>query len=413
MSINSDVALKRWKPAKNHERQRCGDNLYVRGFLTGRKLFQMRFANDPWIDIGDYPDRSLAQAREITITAKRIYKARAASLEQIKKAALLSNTATDFEASLIGTKVNTVERTGIPTFDEMFRQWYQLQLKANRWTHKSSIAKPIRSYEMHLEAALGNLRVDKITRIDLKNLLQPLYLSNRDLGPALRGYIDEVLEEAVDAELIGYNPCPPHKRFAKPQAKVKHAPSLHFEQLPDIWKWIEQAQFSFTVKVAMKTVVITAHRASVIAFARWDHIDLKTGKWAIPERPEGAKNVGFMKSGRAFAMQLPNGLLNEFRSLNQSNEAKPSEFVFAMNGGKPMNAETLRRNFQKYGDVSSHGFRNSFKTWALHEDIDQFLVDRYVDHSLVGLDRAYRRDDLYSQRAELAEKYYSFVAGAA
>jgi len=228
----------------------------------------MRFANDPWIDIGDYLVKSLAQAREITITAKRIYKARAASLEQIKKAALLSNTATDFEASLIGAKVNTSERTGIPTFDEMFRQWYKLQLQANRWTHKSSIAKPIRSYEMHLEAALGNLRVDKITRIDLKNLLQPIYLLNRDLGPALRGYANEVLEEAVDAELMGYNPCPPHRRFAKPQAKARHAPSLHFKQLPDLWKWIEQAPFSFTVKVAMKTVVITAHRACVVAFAR-------------------------------------------------------------------------------------------------------------------------------------------------
>ena len=131
---------------------------------------------------------------------------------------------------------------------------------------------------MHLEAALGNLRVDKITRVDLKNLLQPLYLSNRDLGPALRGYIDEVLEEAVGAELIGYNPCSPHKRFAKPQANVKHAPSLHIEQLPDLWKWIEQAPFSFTVKVAMKTVVITAHRASVVAFAVWDHIGLKSGE---------------------------------------------------------------------------------------------------------------------------------------
>lgn len=62
---------------------------------------------------------------------------------------------------------------------------------------------------MHLEAALGNLRVDKITRVDLKNLLQPLCLSNRDLGPALRGFLDEVFEEAVDAELIGWNPCPP------------------------------------------------------------------------------------------------------------------------------------------------------------------------------------------------------------
>ena len=78
-----------------------------------------------------------------------------------------------------------------------------------------------------------------------------------------------------------------------------------------------------------------------------------------------------------------------------------------------MNAETLRRNFKKYGDVSSHGFRNSFKVWALHQEIDPFLVDRYVDHSLQGLDRAYRRDDLYQQRAELAERYFAFVTGVA
>ncbi len=309
--------------------------------------------------------------------------------------------------------MDTVERTGIPTFDELFRAWYKLQLQANRWTHKSSIAKPIRSYEAHLQKALGNLRVDKITRLDLKNLLQPLYLSNPDLGPALRGFIDEVLEDALDTGLITSNPCPAHKRFAKPQAKVRHAPSLHFEQLPDLWKWIEQAPFSFTVKVAMRTVIITAHRASVVAFSRWDHINLDTGKWAIPERPEGANNVGYMKSGRAFAMQLPSGLLNEFRSLHQSNACEPSEFVFAMKGGRPMNAETLRRNFKKYGDVSSHGFRNSFKVWALHQEIDPFLVDRYVDHSLQGLDRAYRRDDLYQQRAELAERYFAFVTGVA
>ena len=126
MAINSDVALKKWKPAKNHERQRCGDNLYVRGFLTGRKLFQMRFANDPWIDVGDYPDKSLAQAREITLAAKRIYKARAASLDQIKRGALLAHSATDFESRLTGAVVETAERTGIPTFDELFRAWYKL-----------------------------------------------------------------------------------------------------------------------------------------------------------------------------------------------------------------------------------------------------------------------------------------------
>ena len=180
-----------------------------------------------------------------------------------------------------------------------------------------------------------------------------------------------------------------------------------------MWKWIEQAPFSFTVKVAMKTVTVTALKASVVAFARWDHINLDTGKWAILERPEGANNVGYMKSGRDVAMQLPSGLLNEFRSLHQSNASEPLEFVVAMNSGHPMNAERLRRNSKKYGDVSSHGFRKSLKTWALHEEIDQFLVERYVDHSLVGLDRGYRRDDMYQQRAQLAERCFAFVTVAA
>ena len=413
MDFTTDLQMRKWKPNSNNEIKRVGKGLYIRGFLSGRKLFQIRF-KQKWIDLDDYGSKTLAAAQELSLASLRKLKSNEVSIEQLKASLSRSASTDDFSDELQQRPSEiAASATGVPTFDEMYRQWYKLQLKVNRWSHKSSRSKPIRSYEMHLEGALGNLRVDKITRIDLKNLLQPLYLSNRDLGPALRGYVDEVLEEAVDAELIGYNPCPPHKRFAKPQAKVRHAPSLHFEQLPALWTWLEAAPFSFTVKVAMKTVIVTAHRASVVAFARWDHIDLKTGKWAIPERPEGANNVGYMKSGRPFAMQLPSGLLNEFRSLHQSNASEPLEFVFAMNGGRPMNAETLRRNFKKFGDVSSHGFRNSLKTWALHQDIDQFLVDRYVDHSLVGLDRAYRRDDMYPKRAELAEKYYSFVTGAA
>ena len=44
---------------------------------------------------------------------------------------------------------------------------------------------------------------------------------------------------------------------------------------------------------------------------------------------------------------------------------------------------------------------------------DQFVVDRYTDHSLQGLDQAYRRDDMYQQRAELAERYFAYITGAA
>ena len=119
----------------------------------------------------------------------RKLKANEVSIDQLKASLSRSSSTDDFSEELELQPRKIVDSaTGIPNFDEIFRQWYQLQFKANRWTHRSSIAKPIRGYEMHLEAALGNLCINKITRIDLKNLLQSLYLSNRDLGPALHGY---------------------------------------------------------------------------------------------------------------------------------------------------------------------------------------------------------------------------------
>ena len=412
--MQTDTAIRKWAVAKNQELHRCGDGLYVRGFLSGRKLFQVRLSVDSkrhWIDVGDYPQKSLAASREISLALKRVAKSRGASLEQIKRAALLATSASDFEANLSGAKVDTVERTGIPTFGEFFKQWYQLQISADRWTHKASINKPIKAYENHLEAKLGNLRIDKITRLDLKNVLQPIYLTNRKLGPDLRAFVAEVFEDAVDAELIDHNPVPPNKRFVKSPIKAQHAPSIHFDRLPELWQWLEQAPYSLQVKVAMRTAIVTVHRASVVAFARWDHINLDSGEWVVPEKPAGIRHDGYMKSGRRFAMKLPSGLLDDFRSLHNSNQAKPSEFVFTLRG-RPINAETLRRNFKKFDNISTHGMRNTFKTWCLHQGEDQFVVDRYTDHSLQGLDQAYRRDDMFLQRAELAERYLAFITGA-
>ena len=410
MPLNTEIELKRWKPSKNDQRERCGPNLYVKGYLNGKKKFQMRFGNSPWIDVGYYPETSLAQAREITITAKRIHKERLASHEQIKKAAITAKTGTEFEKRLNTAVVVTKERTGIPTFDECYRQWYLLQLAANRWTHKSSISKPIRAYEMHAAATLGNLRIDLITRNELKQLLQPIYLAHRDLGPDLRAFINEVLEEAVDAELIPSNPCPPHSRFTIPKTTIRHSTSLNYIQLPELWEWIEQAPFSFTVKVAMRTAVVTAHQASVVAFARWSHFDLVTGRWSIPDKPNGPRHLGYMKSGRAFDMQLPKGLADQFQQLHAVQKNNVSEFVFDMGRGKPLHPETLRRNFQKFGTMTTHGLRNTFKTWALRENVSEFVVDRYVDHALAGLNKAYRRDDMFDERAALAERYFNFIS---
>ena len=73
----TDTAIRKWSPINNDKRQKCGDGLYFHGFVSGRKLFQIRIlVNNKrrWIDIDDSPQKTLDNAREIALAAKRIIK---------------------------------------------------------------------------------------------------------------------------------------------------------------------------------------------------------------------------------------------------------------------------------------------------------------------------------------------------
>ena len=192
---------------------------------------------------------------------------------------------------------------------------------------------------------------------------------------------------------------------------MRHAASLNFSDIPKLMEWLRKAPFSQPVKTAMRLTVVTAHRASVISYMRWEHLDLETGIWTIPQRKEEDRTLGLMKSKRPFATKLPQAILSEIKELHAARSH--DVFVFSVDGHKPINAETLRRNFQKYGDITTHGFRNTFKTWCMNQEppVDDFLADRYLDHGLVGLDKNYRRDNLFTKRSELAERYCAFVLG--
>jgi integrase len=315
------------------------------------------------------------------------------------------------ETSLKKRDVEAQQTNSAPTFDAAYGAWYKMQVASNRWVNTASERRPIRAYEIHAKQHIGTLPLDKIRRPIIKSFMQPLFTTTTEQASQLLGFIYEVFETAYDDELIDGNPCPRKASFTIPKKNVRHAASLHFSQIPKLMDWLQKTPFSAPVKTAMRLAVVTAHRASVVSNMRWDHLDLETGEWTVPERDIEARDLGLMKSGRRFASKLPDRLMTELRALdtNRSHEV----YVFSVNGRKPINAETLRRNFQKFGPITSHGFRNSFKTWCLHQEppIDTFLVDRHVDHALAGLDKNYRRDDLFQQRAELAERYCAFVMG--
>ena len=414
MQFRTDTEIKRWKPKDNNTRARCGPKLYVRGYKAGRKIFQLRFAVDQktyWLDVADYPEMPLAMAREIAIASGRLIKAKECTVESLRVALPKSDSAISLEKRIKAHDVDAQQTSRVPTFDAAYRAWYKMQVASNRWINTASERRPIRVYEIHAQQHIGTLPLDKIRRPVIKSFMQPFFTSTPEQASQLLGFIYEVFEASYDDELIDGNPCPRKTSFTIPKKNVRHAASLHFSRLPELMDWLQNAPFSQPIKTAMRLAVITGHRASVVSNMRWDHLNLETGVWTVPQRDVEAREVGLMKSGRPFASKLPEKLMTELRELHatQSHEV----YAFSVDGRKPINAETLRRNFQKFGPITTHGFRNSFKTWALNQNppIDTFLVDRYVDHALAGLDRHYRRDDLFQQRAELAERYCDFAMG--
>ena len=410
--LRTDIQVKKWKPDTASARATCGDSLYIRGYADSSKVFEFR-TKGKWITLGQYPSLSLADARSMVIVCKRLLKEGKTTIDGLKAYVTRADSARQLEDVTAEQAGDTQEPSSMATFDTAYRQWYALQLEANRWVNGSSRRRPLRSYELHAEPHIGNMRLDKIRRPLLKQFLQPLFISNPEIASKLLGFLNEVFEGAYDNELIDHNPCPRLQSFTLPKRQTHHAPTLNYSELPKLWEWLNAAPFSAPVKTAMKLALVTAHRASVVAFAKWDHIDLSSGVWTVPERNVEAPQLGCMKSGRQFACKLPWALCDDLKGLydNRTNE----EFVFSVDGTKSINPETLRRNFMKFGPISSHGFRSTFKVWCLNQNppVDPFLADRYLDHSLVGLDRNYRRDSMFEQRVALMQRYYDFVAGGA
>ena len=194
MDFTTDLQIKKWTPSKNNQIKRCGSGLYVRGFTSGRKLFQVRITKQ-WIDLGNYPEVSYSLANELAFAAKRKYKNKEATIDQLKLSMKRTNTSDEIDQELEKGTVDYASSGGIPTFDEAFREWYKLQLQANIWRHKASARFPMTAYELHAKPHIGNISIDKIKRPMIRKFMQPLFMTNSETARKLLGYIYKVFAE--------------------------------------------------------------------------------------------------------------------------------------------------------------------------------------------------------------------------
>jgi integrase len=152
---------------------------------------------------------------------------------------------------------------------------------------------------------------------------------------------------------------------------------------------------------ALEFAILTAARSGEVLGAMWDEFDLEAKIWTVPARR--------MKAGKEHRVPLSDRAMAILDGLQQ---ARVSEFVFpGFKRGCPLSNMALEAVLRRTEvDVTTHGFRSSFRDWA--GDSTAFardVVEAALAHAIENkTEAAYRRSDALEKRRALMAAWAAY-----
>ena len=211
--------------------------------------------------------------------------------------------------------------------------------------------------ETYVYPSIGNLVVGEIERAHIVRVLQPIWESKTETATRVRASVERILDMAgAEGLRRGDNTArwKGNLELSLPNpgkvSKVEHYKALPYPELPEFMR--ELAPKKTTGAKALQFLILTAARSGEVRGATWEEIDLRKKVWTIPgER---------MKGGKQHTVPLSTAAVDLLKSL-------PRDYahIFPAVRGGTLSDVTLAKVPRYMGhDVTAHGFRATFRTWA-------------------------------------------------
>ena len=377
----SALAVKNAKPGRHGD----GDGLYLLVSSTGAKSWMIRVQRDGKrrdIGLGSLAALSLAEARE-----------RGA---QLRKHALNGR---DPVAE------RDRDRRSTPTFRDAVKATHEA-LRAG-WSEKNA-AGFLTSLETYAYPSIGNLKVDTIEALHIRDLLAPIWTKVPETARKVKMRISAVLNFAHSK---GWRASEAPQRSVtvglSKQAKGGNFAAMPYADVPAFFAEL-QAKSSSTGRGALLLQILTAARTGEVRSARWAHINLEAAEWNRPA--EVMKNrVAHTVTLNAAAAALLKQRFNE-------KSPAPGDLVFPTPKKLMISDMTLSKVMRDAGQpYTPHGFRSSFRDWAaerMHQ-IPDAVAEAALAHVVPDkVVRAYKRTQFLQTRRELLTAWGEFVVNA-
>ena len=297
------------------------------------------------------------------------------------------------------------ERPQVPTFSQVAET--VIEIRRPTWSNERHATQWRESLKLHVLPAIGNTPVDTITTADVLALLRPIWTAKPETASRVRQRLAVIFDFAVADGRRTDNPCSGVKAALPPRSRQRrHHPALPYPEVSEAVSAIRESSGRPATKLALEFIILTAARTGEVRLATWDEIDLESATWNLPAE--------HMKMRRPHRVPLSTGALDLLGRAAELSDRSGLIFPSNRNPGRPLSNmafEMMLRRLDYGTRTSPHGFRSSFRTWALEASgTDWALAELALAHNLGGGEVIpYVRSDLLDQRRPLMQSWCDYL----
>ena len=394
VALNSAKSVEAIKEVGYHT---CAKGLYLQVSKQGTKSWLFRYTSPITkkrreMGLGSLDFVSLAEARQLAVDNKRLVIHGKDPIEERKQSQLQKQ----------------LEQARNLTFREVAEAC--IQSKSHGWKNAKHAQQWTNSLEAYVFPILGHLPISEVSTDLVLKILDPIWVTKAETASRVRQRIETIWDYGKARNYVsGENPARLKGHLDKILSKtakvkrVRHFPALPYNEIGSFVK--ELRTRSGYSALGLEFLILTAARTGEIIGAKWSEIDLEKAVWTIPSER--------MKAGVEHRVPLSSRAFEILESITSNRN--PEEYIFSgwkRNTGLSNNAFLALLKKMERSDITTHGFRSTFRDWAA-EEAHQFpndTVELALAHKVANaVEAAYRRGDQLERRRELMSEWDKFI----
>ena len=235
-----------------------------------------------------------------------------------------------------------------------------------------------RCIKIHINPALGRLKVDKVHSNDIATFHNKLrdrpYQANRCLAILSKMFS---WAEKKGLRSDNTNPCRHVEKF-KEKSRERYLSQAELERLGEV---LNKADKNIPyVVAAIRLLVLTGARKGEILTLKWDYVDLDRGRLRLPDSKTGKKSIALNEDAQDLLVNLPRV------------EGNPYVIVGDKEGRHLVGLQKFWERLRTEADlpdVRIHDLRHSFASFGIAEGMSLPMIGALLGHKHVATTQRY------------------------